>query len=109
MNRTTKKDQVVKAYLAGGTTTRRLAKESGYSCASVSRWAIAEKKEMNKRALLEKVQSLKGKKERPGNVKELRERLRMAELKICLLEAMIDVSDEQFGTDIRKKAGTRPS
>jgi len=33
----------------------------------------------------------------------------MAELKICLLEAMIDVADEQFKTNIRKKAGPRQS
>jgi hypothetical protein len=40
---------------------------------------------------------------------ELREALRLSQIKVSLLEAMIDISDEQFGTDIRKKAGTRPS
>jgi hypothetical protein len=45
----------------------------------------------------------------PGTVEELQEALRLSQLKVELLEAMIDISDEQFGTDIRKKAGARQS
>ena len=45
----------------------------------------------------------------PTDVKELQEALRMARLHIELLEATIDIADEQLGTDIRKKAGTRQS
>ena len=41
----------------------------------------------------------------PGTVEELQEALRLSRIKIELLETMIDISDEQFGTDIRKKAG----
>jgi transposase len=109
MGKITEKEQVIIEYLAGGTTTRSLAKKSGYSRATISRWVITEKKEMNKRELLKTSQASKGKQEMPTDVKELQTALRNAELKICLLEAMIDVSDEQFGTNIRKKAGTRQS
>lgn len=109
MDKTTEKERVIIEYLAGGTTTRRLAKKSGYSRATVSRWVIAEKKEMDKRELLKTVQALKGKEAIPGDEKELREALRTAELKICLLEAMIDVADKEFNTNIRKKGGTRQS
>jgi hypothetical protein len=45
----------------------------------------------------------------PADIKELQEALRLSRLKVDLLEAMIDISDEQFGTDIRKKAGTSQS
>jgi len=45
----------------------------------------------------------------PTEQKQLQEALRMARLEILLLKATIDIADEQFGTNIRKKAGTRPS
>jgi len=109
MDKTTAKERVIIEYLAGGTTTRRLAKKSGYSRAAISRWVIAEKKEMVKRELLKTRQASKGEVEQHVGEQELRDALRTAELKICLLEAMIDVADEQFGTNIRKKAGTRQS
>jgi transposase-like protein len=108
MEKLQEKEQVVIEYLAGGTTMRRLAKKSGYSRAAISRWVIAERKEMGKRAMLEVSKASKGKDAMPTGVKELQEALRMARLHICLLEATIDISDEQFGTNIRKKAGTRP-
>jgi hypothetical protein len=63
---------------------------------------------MGKRAMLEVSKASKGKDGMPTGVKELQEALRMARLHIRLLEATIDISDEQFGTNIRKKAGTRP-
>jgi transposase-like protein len=109
MDKITEKERVIIEYLAGGTTTRRLAKKSGYSRATISRWVIAEKKEMDKRKLLKTTQALKGKEDIPASEKELREALRTAELKICLLEAMIDVADKEFNTNIRKKGGTRQS
>jgi len=109
MEKLSEKEQVIKEYLSGGTTTRKLAKESGYSRATISRWVITERKAMSKRARLEVSEALKGKDDMPTDVKALQEALRMARLHICLLEATIDISDEQFGTNIRKKAGTRPS
>src|ERR1700678_3449759 len=109
MDKITEKIQEIIEYLTGGITTRKLAKKSGYSRATISRWVITEKKEMNKRELLKTSQISKGQQEMPLDVKELQVALRNAELKICLLEAMIDVADEQFGTNIRKKAGTRQS
>lgn len=45
----------------------------------------------------------------PMEIKALQEELRMARLQIRLLEATIDIADEQLGTDIRKKHGTRRS
>jgi transposase-like protein len=109
MDKITAKERVIIEYLAGGTTTRSLAKKSGYSRATISRWVIAEKREMIKRELLNTSTALKSKQEKPVGDKELREALRTAELKICLLEAMIDVADEEFNTNIRKKTGTRQS
>jgi hypothetical protein len=68
------------------------------------------KKEKKKLELLQALKlAVKEKEKMPTDVKQLQKALRDSELKVCLLEAMIDISDEQFGTDIRKKAGTRPS
>ena len=39
----------------------------------------------------------------------LQEELRLSKIRILLLEATIDISDEQFGTSMRKKAGARQS
>jgi hypothetical protein len=71
---------------------------------------MAGKKNNSKRQLLQASKlAVKEKEGMPTDVKQLQEALRDSQLKVCLLEAMIDISDEQFGTDIRKKAGTRPS
>jgi hypothetical protein len=73
---------------------------------------MAHKKQTTKRALLN-----------PGPVKtplpeqdcmstdvgSLQEEVQMLKIRILLLEATIDISDEQFGTSMRKKVGTRQS
>jgi len=102
-----KKQRIVKEYLAGGTTTRKLGIK--YSCghATISRCIMAYKKHAKSPPLSFSKQVLKMKE--PGTVEELQEALRLSRIKIELLETMIDISDEQFGTDIRKKAGPRQS
>jgi hypothetical protein len=45
----------------------------------------------------------------PSDVQGLQEALRLARIKIALLEATIDIADEQLGANIRKKAGARQS
>jgi hypothetical protein len=71
---------------------------------------MADEKDNLKREKLQAVKQVVTLVEKmPTDIKQLQEELRMSRLKVDLLEAMIDISDEQFGTDIRKKAGTRPS
>ncbi len=110
MDRSQEKEELIKEYSYGETSTRKLGLKYGYSASSVSRWVMKEKKEKEKLTLLQASKlAVKEKEEMPTDVNQLQEALRDSRLKICLLEAMIDISDEQFGTDIRKKAGTRPS
>jgi transposase len=110
MKRESIREQVVREYLEGGTSTRKLGKKYGYGNGTVSRWVMANEKDKVKRERLQAVkQAVTLVEEMPTDVKQLQEELRMSRLKVDLLEAMIDISDEQFGTDIRKKAGTRPS
>lgn len=110
MDKSQEKEEVVREYLAGDTSTRKLGLKYGYSNRTIARWVMADKKERDKLQLLQASKlAVKEKEEMPTDVKQLQEALRDSRLTICLLEAMIDISDEQFGTDIRKKAGTRPS
>ena len=112
MDRNQSKPQLIKEYLAGGTTTRKLGLKYGYGYGYVGKMVRVYMKERDKDKL-KRLQEFKNA-EREGKElrmteEELREALRLSQIKVSLLEAMIDISDEQFGTDIRKKAGTRPS
>ena len=112
MDKKQNKPQIIKEYLAGGTTTRKLGSKYGYSYGYVGKMIRVYMKERDKDKLKRlqefKNAELEGKELRMTE-EELREALRLSQIKVSLLEAMIDISDEQFGTDIRKKAGTRPS
>ena len=102
-----KKHKIVSEYFAGGTSTRKLGIKYGCGHVTISRWIMAYKKHAKHPPLSFSKKVLKM--EEPGTVEELQEALRLSLIKIELLETMIDISDEQFGTDIRKKAGTRQS
>lgn len=110
MEKSEQKLQVAKEYLAGNTSYRKLGIKYGHGPSTIFAWVMTGKKEKKKLDLLQASKlAVKEKEKMPTDVKQLQKALRDSELKVCLLEAMIDISDEQFGTDIRKKAGTRPS
>lgn len=102
------KHEIISRYLSGGTSTRKLAKEYGYGHVTISRWIMAHKKYGKEQPLIVFNDALK-EGLMPTDIGELQEALRQALLKVELLEAMIDITDEQLGTDIRKKAGTSQS
>ena len=102
------KQEIIAEYLLGGTSTRKLAIKYGYGHVTISRWVMAYQRQ-TKNHPLKYSKAILALKEMPGTVEELQEALRLSQLKVELLEAMIDISDEQFGTDIRKKAGARQS
>jgi hypothetical protein len=104
--------QIIKEYLVGSTTTRKLGLKYGFSYSFVAQMVRDYMKEQDKdklKLLLASKLSIKEAENVPMTESELREALRLSRIQVSLLEAMIDISDEQFGTDIRKKAGTRPS
>ena len=89
---------------------RKLGNKYGYGTSTICGWVMSGKKEKDKLRLAQAIKATaKTNEEMPADVKQLQAALRDSRLKIALLEAMIDISDEQFGTDIRKKAGTRQS
>ncbi len=113
MNYEETKKRIVEEYLAGGVSLRTLAKQYNRCTTSIYRWIMAEKKKNKKRELLNPRPIIKiplpELESMPTDVAWLQEELRLSKIRILLLEATIDISDEQFGTDMRKKVGTRQS
>src|ERR1700733_4959944 len=94
------KEQVIQEYLSGGTSRRKLGLKYGYNPSTVSRWVVADKKEKHKLVLLQSAKfAVLEQEEMPATIKQLQEALRDSRLKISLLEAMIDISDERFGPE----------
>ncbi len=110
MNREEIKEQVVKEYLCGDVSMLSLALKYNNSRRTILRWVMADKEKKEKQQLqqVSKLEIME-KEDMPTDVKQLQAALRDSRLEVCLLKAMIDIADEQFGTDIKKKAGTRPS
>lgn len=113
MNYEETKKQIIKDYLAGGVSLRTLAKQYNCCTTSIYRWIMTEK-EQNKRREGPKakpiIKTLQPEPELMStDVAWLQQELRLSKIKILLLEATIDISDEQFGTDMRKKVGPRQS
>jgi len=107
MEQTLRKEVLLKEYLTTSTSVRKLAAKYGMSISTMHRRLMAAKKQKNKKALPEAEKLAKPSKGMPDDVKQLQEELYNAQLEIALLKAMIEISDEQYGTDIRKKLGTR--
>ncbi|TWJ00658.1 hypothetical protein JN11_01914 [Mucilaginibacter frigoritolerans] len=107
------RDQVRKDYLSGLCSYRSLAERYGCSSSTIHRLVMGKSKKAPKRGaerIEGWVQRTSGlNQEMPTGVDELQEELRMAMLKIELLETMIDIADEKLGANIRKKAGARQS
>lgn len=109
MKQRASKEELLKEYLKGRTSVRKLAEKYGMSVSTVQRRLMAARKGKRKKALSAAEKHPKPGKGMSEDVKELQEQLYNAQLQISLLEAMIDISDEQYGTDIRKKSGARQS
>jgi transposase-like protein len=110
MNNEKIKEQVVKEYLRGGVSMGSLALKYNYSRRTILRWMMADKEKKEKQQLQQASKfEVMEKEDMPTDVKQLQAALRDSRLKNRLLEAMIEIADEQFGTDIKKKAGTRQS
>lgn len=110
MRRREEREKVVEEYLRGGVTLRELGEEHGIDFRTIHRWVkeaerdlepVEKVKAKQRRSLAVKVREL------PTDVKQLRKELEEAQLKNELLNAMIDIAEDQFGIDIRKKRGAR--
>ena len=111
MGQERKRREVVEEYERGGVTMGSLARKYGVGKATVHRWVkaseavggIEELERIEERGEL----TAKTKKRLPIEVKELQKELEEARMYNDLLNAMIDIAEEQMGVAIRKKAGAK--
>lgn len=114
MGRENERKEVVAAYVKGRGSFRELESKYGISASTIHRWVRdheAGKKPVRKR------KDPAGQAQGPGltvaetemsaDVKRLRKELEEARLYNRLLNAMIDIAEDQMGIDIRKKRGAK--
>lgn len=110
MGQENRKVKVVGEYMKGGVTLRELERKHGTSSSTIHRW-VKECEETKgpedsakwkaRRAMVVKETEL------PEDVRRLRKELEEARLYNKLLNAMIDIAEEQFEIPIRKKSGAK--
>jgi len=101
-------EAIIAEYLLGDTTYRRLGAKHGVDFRLIHYWATRfQGKPVRKVKPKIKLDDDLPKEELPTDVKQLREELRKAKLHNKLLNAIIDIAEEQLKIDIRKKSGTK--
>ena len=115
------KRKIAKSYLSGEASYGVLAEEHGLRDKSVVKEFVKwYRRKLSEESSFEDQQqealSMKESKEEnlsaselQARVKELEQQLKRSELKTELLETMIDIAEEQFNVEIRKKSGTNQS
>ena len=108
MDKQSKKEAIIAEYLAGGTSYRKLSKKYGIKHQTIHAWVLSYQGRCKEKI---KVNHLSGrpKKDQPteSDVKKLQQELRKAQLHNKLLNAIIDIAEDQLKIDIRKKSGTK--
>ena len=101
------KEAIIAEYLLGDISYRQLGKKHGIDFRLIHSW-VSKFQGKPLRKLKRKQASVPQTEETlPTDVKQLQEELRKARLHNELLNAMIDIAEDQLKIDIRKKSGTR--
>ena len=113
------KQQIIFEYLSGDISLRKLAFKYDYDHNVIYKWIMAYQRENRKERLLNpgavvknalpEVEPASADIKVSTDVKWLQEELRLSQIRVLLLEATIDIADERFGTNMRKKVGARQS
>lgn len=112
MNEERIRQQVILEYLSGDISLRKLAAKYKYDHNLIYKWIMAHQRLNRKGRLLNPgavITALPESAPMSTDVEWLQEELRLSQIRVLLLEATIDISDEQFGTSMRKKVGARQS
>lgn len=105
--RVIEKEAIIAEYLTGENSYRKLGEKYGIDFRLIHSWVTKfQGKPMNKKPR-KKLQLQEPEEQLPNDVKQLQAALRKAELHNKLLNAIIDIAEEQLKIDIRKKSGTR--
>ena len=104
------KQAIISEYLTKRVSYRELEKKYGMSYVTIRRWVIEYQGKSSKVSKDKKVKQSEyptSADKLPTDVKQLQEELRNARLHNELLNAIIDIAEEQLGVDIRKKSGPK--
>lgn len=100
-------ESIISEYLHGKTTYRKLGDKYGVDFRIIHSWVSKfQGNPMRKENPQKQVKQLMAE-PLTSDVKQLQEELRKARLHNKLLNAMIDIAEEQLNVDIRKKSGTK--
>ncbi len=101
-------EAIVAEYLTGELSFRKLGEKHGVDFRVIHYWVSQfQGKIVTKKKSKEKKPETTVQDNLPTDVKQLQEELRKAKLHNKLLNAMIDIAEEQLNIDIRKKSGTK--
>jgi transposase-like protein len=101
-------ESIIAEYLLGETTYRKLGAKHGVDFRVIHHWVTRfQGKPVRKAKPKNKANMDLPQEELATDVKQLQEELRKAKLHNKLLNAMIDIAEEQLKVDIRKKSGTK--
>jgi transposase len=100
------KEAIIAEYLSGTTTYRKLGSKYGIDFRILHSWVMKYQGKQPKVA--RKSTTERGDQTAlPTDVKQLQAELRKARLHNKLLNAIIDIAEDQLKIDIRKKSGTK--
>lgn len=104
------KEAIIAEYLAGGITYRQLQTKYGYDFRTIHQWVQVFQGKKRKRAIVKNIPVLLPEAEPLSlEVKQLQAELRKERLHNKLLNAMIDIAEDQLKIVIRKKSGAKRS
>lgn len=102
------REAIIAEYLMGGTTYRKLEKKYNIDFRTLHSWVRKfQGKPVSKEKSTKPPKQSEQQEQLPTDVKVLQEELRKAKLHNKLLNAIIDIAEEQLKIDIRKKSGTK--
>ncbi len=102
------REAIITEYLMGGVSYRKLGAKHGVDFRIIHQWVLKfQGKVVNKPKPKTKLSNDHSKESLPTDVKQLQEELRKAKLHNQLLNAMIDIAEDQLKINIRKKSGTK--
>jgi len=100
------KEAIIAEYLTGNSSYRKMGIKYGIDFRLIHSWVMkyqGKKRTINPKTKDKKVEEVP----LSNEVKQLQQALRKAELHNKLLNAMINIAEDQLKIDIRKKSGTK--
>ena len=101
------KEAIIAEYLLGNISYRSLGKKYGIDFRIIHSWVSKFQGKTVRKPKPKLPQISKTEEALPTDVKQLQEALRKAKLHNELLNAMIDIAEDQLKVSIRKKSGTK--